>query len=346
VCPRFRQAGAVRGRRLLEVTADPTFQDALAETSDRTRHLLVGNGFSISANPIFRYPSLKSIACDNDRRLIDIFARFNTDNFEEAMAHATDKERTLLRDGLFGALHRVHPQRSPGLTAEMMAACALFLSNFLRSSRARNRGHIFTTNYDLLLYWVLVQHKDKLSCPDGFIGNGDFLDRKTSVSYLHGAVHIHSTGRTRRQVAKTLIGNSVDNLPNILRRNFESGKRPIVVTEGSHKEKLSEINANQYLKTCLDRFEKVCLEVNSALFMFGHCLGKSDFHLSNRIGQGNIPLVYASVHSDEDRERFMELSNHWASIRRREKLPPVEVRVFSDAEANVWGSQSRDQPGP
>ena len=81
---------------------------------------------------------------------------------------------------------------------EQYTSCRQFLSHF--------DGHIYTLNYDLLLYWTLMQDelKPELKSDDGFRdveeGSADYVvwDVQNSgmqrIHYLHGALHIFDAG--------------------------------------------------------------------------------------------------------------------------------------------------------
>lgn len=151
---------------------DTTFAQALSDSEGMPRHLLLGNGFSIRAHPSFHYSRLADVARAIDPRLAEIFDRAGTTNFEEAMRRVPEHEGAHLREGLIGALHATHPQQKPALRDEMMGRCAGFLAHFLRSPAHPLRAKVFTTNYDLLPYWVIVKYGDALRCSDGFVSNG------------------------------------------------------------------------------------------------------------------------------------------------------------------------------
>jgi hypothetical protein len=62
-----------------------TYQELLAALPERGRvHLLLGNGFSIACDPIFRYASLYDAAVEAglSARAQQVFARHGTNNFE------------------------------------------------------------------------------------------------------------------------------------------------------------------------------------------------------------------------------------------------------------------------
>lgn len=54
----------------------------------------------------------------------------------------------MIKDALVTAIAKRHPDRPYDITKEQYAACRSFLRRF---------DHIFTPNYDVLLYWTLMQ---------------------------------------------------------------------------------------------------------------------------------------------------------------------------------------------
>jgi hypothetical protein len=64
--------------------------------------------------------------------------------------------------------------------------------------RGEKRGVVFTANYDLLLYWVVVRHSAALGCHDGFDQEGYWSGTPSGaqVFYLHGGLHLFERAAT------------------------------------------------------------------------------------------------------------------------------------------------------
>ncbi len=150
-----------------------TFEEALTRAGEvhRKRHLLLGNGFSIAARPeSFRYGRLLEEA-DLAALTVpggDLFASEKTSDFEAviralrttsrmvgfyktrdrglAKRLADDAER--LKEILAATLASKHPDYVGAIDREEYQAARHFLGHFER---------FFTLNYDLLLYWALLQ---------------------------------------------------------------------------------------------------------------------------------------------------------------------------------------------
>lgn len=161
-----------------------TFQEALGRSVDSKRHLLIGNGFSISLFPDrFRYGSLLDEAnFDDCLEAREAFNLLNTTDFEVVIKALRDAVALVplyagnndvsdrmslhsetLKELLVRAIALRHPERPSDISEEQYRACRSFLSNFVGDSRDHReedgrdlRGRIYTLNYDLLLYWTLL----------------------------------------------------------------------------------------------------------------------------------------------------------------------------------------------
>ena len=117
-----------------------------------------------------------------------------------------NKASTKLKKNLLNAVKELHPEHVFTIPEDKCKTCAAFLKPFIE-----NKGHIFSTNYDLLLYWVLM--RSGIENPvDGF-GRDKESDEYTpaeeseyselrwgknkgaqNVHYLHGALPIFDNG--------------------------------------------------------------------------------------------------------------------------------------------------------
>ena len=147
------------------------FTEALQKAdATKPRHVLLGNGFSRACrNDIFAYEALFSRA---DFRAVPracaVFQALNTTDFEKVMnvlrmasqfIHLYAPERPelirelmhdadALKEVLATAIAQHHPERPQDIEDERYAACRAFLYHF---------KSIYTLNYDLLLYWTIMQ---------------------------------------------------------------------------------------------------------------------------------------------------------------------------------------------
>jgi uncharacterized protein DUF4917 len=189
----------------------------------RTPNLLLGNGFSMAYNPdIFSYNALHIfIEQIKDPLLLKLFGIVKTKNFELVMQQLDNfcelievfsSDRKLLdnvqeasaslKKSLVDAIKELHPDHVFKISDEECAHCSKFLTPYLE-----NKGNIFSTNYDILLYWVLMRSnlsngdgfgKDREDDPDDFETAPEFSTElrwgrnksSQSIHYLHGALPI------------------------------------------------------------------------------------------------------------------------------------------------------------
>lgn len=170
-----------------DMTVDnlPTYVEITNYLSSKKRpkHLLMGNGFSMAYDPsIFSYNALSTFIENSDDLLLkQLFKTINTKNFEIIMqeldnfakiAEVFSADKSLvnrivqtnekLKGSLIGAVQQLHPEHVFTIPDEKSSLCFKFLDDYLS-----NDGKVFTTNYDLLLYWVLMRNNAQ-QANDGF----------------------------------------------------------------------------------------------------------------------------------------------------------------------------------
>lgn len=336
--------------------------ESVEKNSSRPFHLLLGNGFSMAYDhEIFSYDALNDFITDiDDELLAKIFGVVNTKNFEVVMqqldnfyelieAFGSDPQlkqkveqaSQRLKESLIKAVETLHPEHVFEVPQHQSDACARFLSTFLESD-----GNIFTTNYDLLLYWVLMRN-EVLNSVDGFgrerENPGEDVPEdeiewselrwgkhrsNQDTFYLHGTLPLFDTGI---EIVKEVYDSRNYLLQNI-RERMEQKEYPIFVTAGNAKEKLEHIMHNRYLTFC---YENLC-DIHGSLVTFGFNFGPYDEHIIKAInkaakfGRKSPPKlwsIYIGVYSEEDR-------NHIESI--ADKFH-CKVHIYDAGTANVWG---------
>lgn len=256
--------------------------------------LLIGNGMSMGVWPKFGYSSLYDHAKSQLLDPIDQALFEETPNFERVLADLNtgmrvnqklgveapellDRYQSIQR-ALGRAVNEVHLTRSdvPDLTLETIR------------DELSCYEWIFTTSYDLLLYWSMGYGESFGRFRDYFWRNQrlEFLVEHAEVSsddlpvyYLHGALHlvVGGTGRTwkLRRTGLTLLdqfGQPIEG---------DEQARPLLVTEGSAQDKLRAIEGNRYLSHALARLR----ECDVPLVVFGSALSEQDAHLLDAIGE-------------------------------------------------------------
>ena len=209
-----------------------SFDDVLAsikKNPKREFHLLLGNGFSVAYDPkIFSCNALHDFVKKlDDKDLSTILSVIETRNFEVIMQYLdhfsslldafgadpalkkrVDAASAKLKTSLLDAVKALHPEHVFKVPEDQSKACAAFLQIFVATG-----GNIFSTNYDLLLYWVLMrnnlfEHID--GCGRELLNDtGEYMKpedqiwsdliwgkhrSKQNVFYLHGALPFFDNG--------------------------------------------------------------------------------------------------------------------------------------------------------
>jgi hypothetical protein len=340
-----------------------SFDEVVRQLAEKKRltHLLMGNGFSMAFDStIFSYNALSDfIEKSNNEVLKKLFAIVNTKNFEQIMqqldnfneiASIFSKDNELitkiqdagdtLKSSLIEAVKELHPEHVFKIPEQECVKCFQFLHRFLG-----NGGTIFTANYDLLLYWVLMRNKSQFAI-DGFgreaenpdeiiLGEEpEFLElqwgkyRSTqTIFYLHGALPLFDDG-------VDIIKEEYDNQNFLLEKikaRMEKKDYPIFVTAGTAREKLNHIMHNKYLSFC---YEALC-NIKGSLVTFGFNFGDFDSHIIDAINKAalygkpsgdKLLSVYIGVYSEND-------LSHIESIRKKFKC---KVIPYNARTATIW----------
>lgn len=335
-----------------------TFSQVLEECKKNgfKKNLLVGNGFSIAYNKeIFSYDKLFEYS-DMSENVKGVFKEFNTYDFEIIIKKFTEAHRLFkkykpdnkiaeellleannIKEKLVNSISEKHPNSQSEISENKIFNTLIFLSNF---------DNIFSLNYDLLLYWVLMNKNDlKQKYPqiknvykinDGFHGSTSltwgYNKEEQNVFYLHGALHLVEG---YINVVK-IKNNEIDNLISIIQSNLERNCFPLIVAEGSKIEKLRKIKHNEYLNYCYDKLS--CIEGN--LIIYGHSLAENDNHIFKQISNNiNIKNIYISVYDPEN--NYEMVSGKALNIfRERMDKTPLKLKFFDAGTTNVWSNNS------
>ena len=238
---------------------------------------------SIGDAPVGRYACAK-----------DIFSKLNTVNFEEvlrAIFHAyqvsidnQDATKTLyldVRKALISAVSSVHPKPSEIPSHKIGACLASFES-------------IFTTNYDLLTYWAILDGWSD-TFVDYFWRSGVFNPRevevyrgKKPIHFLHGALHLQSEGISDARKVSLKMEAGVEGA-------FDSAfveRFPLFITEGKSALKLSRIRGNCYLNFCYEQLSRS----KGGLVVYGHELSPEyDGHIIDALKMSENRQIAVSV---------------------------------------------------
>lgn len=335
----------------------------------RRLNLLLGNGFSISYNSkIFSYNALSNyIESIDNKLLLRLFDLIKTKNFEMIMqqlenfceiAQYFGNDETLvkiikeasnsLKEGLIDAIKELHPEHVFSISDDKSNACARFLKTYLDSE-----GHVFTTNYDVLLYWVLMRNKGSLKYADGF--GRDLLNSEEipsadeqeyselrwgnnknlqNIHYLHGALPLFDSGIEIIKEEYDKNNFLIDKIKN----KIDNGEYPIFVTAGNGDEKLKHIKHNHYLSYCYDQLSSI----TGSLITFGFNFGEYDEHIIDAINiaskfrgkskgktkdEGKLYSVYIGIYSEEDYKHILAIKNKFK----------CKVYLYDATTVKIWG---------
>lgn len=263
-----------------------SFADLASEHPEILDNFLYGNGFSQSFHSNFKYNSLFEYIKEGlDTKDEKLFEVLDTTNFEMVLnlilkAHDVNNVYGLstsqldhsylnIKKHLISAVNSTHPSYEQIKTSIRRLTWSLHIF----------RRNIFTTNYDLLTYWALIEISKKRGVCDGFYPRHGILifspenyePNVLNFHYLHGALHFYEeNGQTikTRAAGKTLLES--------VTKQIEKGNFPLYVSEGSTEKKEAQINSNRYLITC---FAKL-YDISNGLTIFGQDLNEQyDAHL-------------------------------------------------------------------
>lgn len=334
-----------------------TFVQALeASATQKHRHLLLGNGFSIACRPdIFLYGKLFERANFDDLpKARKVFDALGTNDFERVICALRDfiqiseiytpntsceRQTALfdadtLREVLVRTIASSHPERPSDITTSEYRHCKEFVTHFER---------IYTLNYDLLLYWTLMHDEiePEIKCDDGFRKPENDYEaayvtwepentRDQTIYYLHGALHIFDAGVEVQKYTWANTGIAlIEQIRDALNRNYF----PLFVAEGASKEKMQRIRHSDFLSKTYRSFQPI----QGALFLYGHSLAENDDHILRLIGRGKTVQLFVSIFGDPGTVENKGI------VQRAKKLPalrslkhPLEVYFYSAESAHVW----------
>lgn len=323
--------------------------------------LLLGNGFSQAYHGDFAYSTLfDSVKQQKENaRIKNIFEHFGTSNFEGVLSFlkkvqvlstiynfdmsevVSDYER--VRDALADAVVKVHPEKTTEISDLNKNDCYKFIDRF---------DDVYTVNYDLLLYWVLLR--------DSGIDFGDYFFRdeetpqeyceyvedggKTDkhIYYLHGALHLFlKNGITTKKV----WGNTIPLISQI-KDEMEQGYYPLVVAEGESADKIEQIKGNPYLNHSFSKFERG----QGQLFTFGFSFSSQDAHITKAIIKNRtLKYLWIGIRGDftEDKnkqlfkmaEDMVEQRRNLVGLKDKKGNGYLTVNFFDAGEMDIWGKK-------
>jgi len=326
--------------------------------------LLLGNGASRAVWGDFKYPSLYDKAKEAgriDSTLTNLFLDFDTRDFEHILRllsqanrvnkilHIKDEKTSRLyrklKKTLIDTVRDIHPKQ-PQVKAQL-----LLMAEFMKSFKT-----VLSLNYDLLVYWAMLEGNDKYDnwFKDGFVDDCKFdndyeylydsygAEGATLVFYPHGNL-ILATDLIEDEVKLSKSGHKylIETILNI----WEAGEHiPLFVSEGETEEKFQAIRRSNYLKTVYDRV----IDKNSeSLVIYGWSFRKEDEHILRGIIHGGVNRIAVSVHkSSGNVQSFCDtvkykIYNMYNTLEKekgkgKKKKDRCKITFFDSESAGAW----------
>ncbi len=262
--------------------------------------LFLGNGFSLNFSDVFFYGSLfekflKQIPGDKKSLLNNL----DTTNFEaiqlilmhakrinELLAYPIEKIEELLkilREGLVKVIRDNHPQASETDKKKLEGI----------SEKLDIFKNIYTTNYDLYLYHIIMISKDRYRENNSIQPYNDYFWLKLNshlefmdyqeykfykhIYYLHGALFLFSGELLNHHTdLKLKLRRGQDwELIDEIARMINTNHLPLFVSEGSSEQKLRAISRSPYLMFAFSKFK----ECSESLVIYGSSFSEQDQHI-------------------------------------------------------------------
>jgi hypothetical protein len=341
-------------------------------TNGQKRHLLLGNGFSISLFPkIFNYKSLfENTDFSNFEETRRVFELLETTDFEEVihalkttsivipaftkndiLSRAMDSHINQIKRLLIQAIANNHPKNPSEISEQQFNSCRKFLSNFISNNLSRNLvGNVYTVSYDLLLYWTIMHNNELekgideliLTADDGFRSpeeevSAEYvtwggLSDNQNIRFVHGGLHLFDDGFDLKKFCWERSGG----VPLIaqIETALNNDQYPLFVSEGTSIEKLKKIRHSHIsLQSALKSFSKI----SGNLFIYGHSLADNDNHIIDLIPRGKLSHVFIGIYGDPNENRNKLL------IRKALELPTkrkgkntLTITFYHSESAYVW----------
>lgn len=330
----------------LEINEELVNCDEISEGS--WKNLLLGNGFSINIWERFGYGSLFNLAKGSlvDERLskksLALFDQLQSSNFEDVLrvlyhAKIVDEQLGSPQESSINKLYE-NTKKALG-SAVTYAHIPPNTANVLEiNHQLRTYNNVFTTNYDLIPYWAVME-ADAWRFKDYFwgeantfdISNTNIFNQCTKIYYLHGAIHLaeRNDGKTQK-----LTANGLRRLRDLF--DLEHPERfPLFISEGSSDWKLSRIKRNDYLRFCYKKLTKM----KGGLVVLGHSLHKDyDQHIIDAINESNVTTVAISVWPLLSKEDIVSFKSRLSQCLKGKELQ------FFDSFTHPMGALELNEP--
>ena len=229
-----------------------------------------------------------------------------------------------------------HGRSANALTLEQIESAAKFIKRF---------DKVFTVNYDLLLYWVIARtDRGRTRWHLGFESPADqenpwgrwepHVDQ--NVFFLHGAFHLFSSVDDDTQTSLIYVKygeRPIMSLEARIGQAVNTRGLPIIVFEGTAKEKKARIARTPYLAAAFEKLK----ELQGTLFVYGLSM-KQDTHLLEAIAESSVERICVGHHSERPSRELKSIFESICDSRKDKGCKEPEIVYFDSRECNVWSS--------
>ena len=264
-----------------------------------------------------------------------------------------NRDKMILRDCVLDVFQIKHPLTYLAIKRTLLfelQCAAEFISKFYR---------IFTLSYDLLLYWLILYHKENVTnhppFKDGFsiqISDNLIKINETTTDYnvhfLHGAIHLIEREGRNKDIdpidTLKIKRKNTDKIP--LKEVISAIKkekinmRNLMIFEGSSQNKLKIICRNSYLKKCLARLKN--LNHNNDLYIYGCSIINqkneinNDSHIWSAIINSKVNNIFISINNNTTSKEFMQKSEYITKALNDLCEENKNIYFYSSKECNIW----------
>lgn len=266
---------------------------------------------------------------------IDILLKYSREN---KLIQDLKEQVQYLREQLIKSIHKSHPdsfskknnytpigfQKPEEGVAGKVEKCRTFLQKF---------SHVFSLNYDLLLYWVRGFENNWIG-EDAF-GEDLVFDPdktyptrtgKTLFLFPHGTLFLLRDGYG----AKKIKGYLHQPILSQVEENIKQDIFPMCISEGTGEQKLNVIKSNSYLWYVYKRIE----ECKGTIFTFGCSLGEKDSHIVEAILKSRCTKVVVGAFGSLEEENL----RHQFSVAKQKLGSQIEIVIAYTSKTNLWQS--------
>lgn len=313
-----------------------------------TGSLLLGNGSSIAIDPNFNYSNLFSNA-KLPENVKNIFDSFHSQDFEYILRKFTQATvinnifnincndihiaHSQVKKTLINTVKGIHPCIDK--VRDKINNCANFIKQF---------DTIFSLNYDIMLYWAIMQVNDNHPYPlfkDCFNRSSFYEDfeeyreyrgnRSNLVFYPHGNL-ILAKNENDEELKLSIQGDN--HLIDQISQNWDDHNySPLFISEGTSEEKLKTIRSSNYLTRI---YHEAIPTINDSLLILGWRMGIQDEHILKQIPFDKINHLGIVIFMNDNYEETCDYFD--SRIRHFINPDEIDVHFIAHNSEALWAN--------